>query len=127
MHLENSLDVGGEVQAVAFAGADGWVVTRQADALVRVSLKEMSVQSGALAGPDPRGLALDLGAGLDYVPRHGRAAAVSALALPSPSDAAESVSPDADDADADLAGGPPTPAGRPRQPPPPPAPGDGRR
>jgi hypothetical protein len=116
MHLETSLDVGGEVQAVAFAGPDGWVVTRQADALVRVSLKEMSVQSGALAGPDPRGLALDLDAGLAYIPCHGRAGAASALALPGPipEDAADSVSPDADDEDAAAAGTPPTPAGRSR-------------
>jgi len=114
MHLETSLDVGGEVQAVAFDGADGWVVTRQADALVRVSLKEMNVQTGALAGPDPRGLALDLDSGLAYVPCHGRAGAVSALALPSPAVEAASVSPDADNADAAAAGALPAPAGRSR-------------
>lgn len=114
MHLETSLDVGGEVQAVAFDGVDGWVVTRQADALVRVSLKEMNVQSGALAGPDPRGLALDLDSGLAYVPCHGRAGAPLALALPSPVDEADSVSPDADDGDAAAAGALPAPAGRPR-------------
>lgn len=94
MHLETSLAVGGEVQATAFDGLDAWVVTRQADALVRISLKEMSVKAVALAGPEPRGLALDLDAGLAYVPCHGRAGAAQALAMPSPV-------PDAEDQDED--------------------------
>jgi DNA-binding beta-propeller fold protein YncE len=98
MHLETSLAVGGEVQATAFAGPDAWVVTRQADALVRISLKEMSVKAMALVGPEPRGLALDLDAGLAYVPCHGRAGAAQALALPSPI-------PDAEDQDSPLSPG----------------------
>ncbi|HTB22715.1 MAG TPA: hypothetical protein VK914_08425 [bacterium] len=111
MHLETSLDVGGEVQAVAFAGPDAWVATRQADALVRVSLKEMSIQAGALAGPDPRDLALDTDLGLAYVPCHGRAGAAEVLALPSPIPAAEAdaVSPDAQDGEAGAPPQPPSP------------------
>jgi len=84
MHLETTEAVGGEVEGVAFSGRDAWVATRAADALVRISLKDMGIKAAALAGPEPRGLALDPGAGLAYVPCHGRAGQAQALALPSP-------------------------------------------
>jgi|SRR5665213_398817 len=81
MHLETSLIVGGEVQAIAFLGQDAWVVTRQADALLRIALKSMSVQAVALAGPEPRGLAIDPAAGLAYIPCRGRAGVTPVLPL----------------------------------------------
>jgi DNA-binding beta-propeller fold protein YncE len=93
MHLETTEAVGGEVESVAFEGRNAWVVTRDADALVRISLKDMGVKAAALAGPEPRGLALDAPGGLAYIACHGRAGEAAALSVPTPAPTEEVLSP----------------------------------
>jgi DNA-binding beta-propeller fold protein YncE len=53
----------------------------------------MSIKAAALAGPEPRGLALDAAQGLAYVPCHGRAGEAAVLVQPSPVPTLESLSP----------------------------------
>jgi sugar lactone lactonase YvrE len=92
MHLETSVSVGGEVQAMAFVGNDAWVLTRQADALVRVNLTDMSVKAASATGPEPRSMALD-GQGRAFVACRGRQGEASALALPTAEPTEEALSP----------------------------------
>jgi len=99
MHLETVVAVGGEVQAIAFQNEDAWVLTRQADALVRLGLVNMSVKAASITGPEPRSLALD-GAGLAYVACRGRQGEVPALELPTPLPSPEALSPLSDTAEA---------------------------
>jgi hypothetical protein len=93
MHLESSLAVGGEVSDLAFGDGDAWLVTRQADALVRLTLIDLSVKASVLAGPEPRGL--DLLTGLDraLVACHGRKGEASPLALPTPVPSPDTLAP----------------------------------
>lgn len=81
-HLENELAVGGEVRDLDFLDGDAWILTRRADALHQLALKDMSLKAAALTGPEPRALALDASAGLAYVACRGRAGEAAPLALP---------------------------------------------
>ena len=92
MHLETVVAVGGEVQDVAFLDQDAWVLTRQADALVRLGLTNMSVKTASATGPEPRSLVLD-GERLAYVACRGRQGEAAALELPTPVPTAEALSP----------------------------------
>jgi DNA-binding beta-propeller fold protein YncE len=84
MHLESSLAVGGEAVDLAFDGNRAWVATRKADALVQLSLTDMSVRNAILAGPDPRHLDLRPGQDRALLACHGRTGEAAPLALPTP-------------------------------------------
>lgn len=101
MHHETSVDIGGELVGLHFDGHDAWLATRQADALVKLSLTDLSVKGSALAGPDPLGLALDLDADRAYIACHGRKGEAAPLALPTPvpSPSATAFVPEGEDAD----------------------------
>jgi YVTN family beta-propeller protein len=93
LHLKKTVDVGGEVTAVAARPGAWWVATRQADSLARLSPADLSLQAVALAGPEPRSIALDDGHGLAYVPCQGRLGEAAPLALPKPTPTLETLSP----------------------------------
>jgi DNA-binding beta-propeller fold protein YncE len=90
--LETSLPVGGAVVDFAFHGQAAWLATRQADALVKLSLVDLGVRNAALAGPDPR--ALDLAPAQDraFVACHGRRGELAALVLPTSEPSPEALS-----------------------------------
>lgn len=101
MHLENSVTMGGEVVDLAFSGQQAWVLTRDADGLEQLALRDMELKAAALAGPDPRSLCLD--GPRAWVACHGRAKTVPDLALPT-----ETLSPDAQTLLSETAAEPPT-------------------
>jgi hypothetical protein len=84
MHLESSLAVGGEAVDLAFDGSRAWIATRKADALVQLSLTDMSVKSAILAGPEPRHLDLEPSEDRAFIACHGRKGEAAPLALPTP-------------------------------------------
>jgi hypothetical protein len=101
MHLETSVDVGGEVVDLAFTAETAWVLTREADGLEQLSLRDMSLKAAALTGPDPRALCLE--GAQAWVACHGRVGKAGALALPTEAPSPEALSPlssTADDGDA---------------------------
>lgn len=105
MHHETTVAVGGAVTDLAFLGREGWLATRQADALVKVSLTDLSVKNAALAGPDPRALDLLPAADRGFLACHGRAGEAAPLALPTPipsPDSLGALSPSAGAEDADA-------------------------
>lgn len=91
LHLEASVPVGGEVADLALDGRIAWLATRQADALVKLSLTDLSVKAAVLAGPDPRDLDLRPAADRALVACHGRLGEAAPLALPTPLPSPESV------------------------------------
>jgi hypothetical protein len=111
MHLATSVAVGGEVVQVAFGGGNAWILTRQADGLAQMSLRDMSVKAVALTGPDPRALCLDQGKA--WVACHGRRGTAGDLALPTEAPSPEALSPLSASAQDDAApdDGGPEPAG----------------
>lgn len=92
MHLEASLALGGELTDLAFDGNEAWLCTRRADALVHLSLTNLSVKAAILAGPDPRRLALKAGLDRAFVACHGRTGEAAPLALPTPIPTADALS-----------------------------------
>lgn len=84
MHLETSLAVGGEIVDLDFDGREAWLATRQADALVRLTLADLSVKAAVLAGPDPRDLDLRPDQDRALLACHGRRGEAAPLALPTP-------------------------------------------
>lgn len=112
MHLETSIAVGGEVMEVAFRNGEALVLTRQADGLIELSLTDMSVRAAALAGPDPRAMALSGDRSIAWVACHGRAGEAVNLSLPTPTPDSGALSPlsgtaldQADDSDSDVDAG----------------------
>jgi DNA-binding beta-propeller fold protein YncE len=97
-HLVKSIPVGGEVTALAKDEDAWWAATRQADSLARLSPRDLSLQAVALAGPEPRGLALDTRLGRAYVACQGRVGEAAPLMLPSPEPTSEVLSPLSDSA-----------------------------
>lgn len=92
-HLIKAVNVGGEVTALFADRSHWWVATRQADSLVRLSPRDMSLQAVALAGPEPHGLSVDEKAGLAYVACQGRRGEAAPLSLPTPTPLPSALSP----------------------------------
>jgi hypothetical protein len=92
-HLVKAVTVGGEVTAMAADKDAWWAATRQADSLARLSPRDLSLQAVALAGPEPRGLALDSSAGQAYLACQGRQGEAVPMALPTPTAGKEILSP----------------------------------
>jgi hypothetical protein len=103
MHLETTVEVGGEVVDLAFGPKDAWILTSQADGLARLSLTDMSLRTAALAGPDPRALDADAEHGWAVVACHGRAGEAGDLQLPTPTPSPEALSPLSGTADSEDA------------------------
>ena len=98
-HLVKAVQVGGEVTALAAEKDAWWAATRQADSLARLSPRDLSLQAVALAGPEPRGLALASAQGLAFVACQGRQGDAAPLALPTPTEEEEALSPVSDTAE----------------------------
>ena len=92
-HLIKAVNVGGEVTAIDQAFGSWWVATRQADSLARLSPRDMALQAVALAGPEPRSLAIVRASGLAYVACQGRRGEASPLILPTPTVTVSKLSP----------------------------------
>jgi DNA-binding beta-propeller fold protein YncE len=103
-HLVKAVTVGGEVTALAADKDAWWAATRQADSLARLSPRNLALQAVALAGPEPRGLALDSDAGQAYVACQGRQGEAVPMALPSPTPTKEVLSPLSPEAEVDDTG-----------------------
>jgi len=100
-HLVKAVPVGGEVTALAADAEHWWAATRQADSLARLSPRDLSLQAVALAGPEPRGLALAPKQGLAFVACQGRLGEAAPLALPTATPQDSGLSPLTPSADTD--------------------------